>query len=147
MEKLNYSEAQDYCSNNLTKFNATGSLAGFQSDSDWKNISDLITTIENADKNAPGISGQALSKRKYWVGLKCQSETESQCDLGDGTKNINPGHGDCFALGSVDGRTYRKLTRSNCSETKYFVCNITKFSSEGIIIFYVIEPRLISILC
>jgi hypothetical protein len=145
-EELNYSAAQDYCSNGFK--NAIGSLAGFQSDSEWKNISDLITTIENVGENECEVADVSATKkstgqestRKYWTGLECQDKT-GHCSLSNGInasfdRNITK-DGECFAL-----QNGCRLTPSNCSEENYFICKITKFISEGITLYYIFNPTM-----
>ena len=125
-KNLSQVAAQDYCLNNLTKFNVLGKLASFQNDSHLTNISDLINTIENDGENKACM---------YWIGLKFENNT-TRCNFGDGTdasfaskKNITGDDGDCVAVVNRNG-----LKRSNCSEKKYFICKITNFSSQGILL-------------
>ena len=134
-KNLSQSAAQDYCFYNLTKFNVDGKLASFHSDFDLTNIRDLINTIENNGENKTYM---------YWTGLKFENNT-MQYNFSDGTdasfacsKNI-AGEGECV---SVENRTY--LKRSECPETKYFICKITNRSSQGIIIKYIFQPLLYS---
>jgi hypothetical protein len=115
-KELNQTDAQAYCSNNFRKFSANGTLCSFESQSDWKNISDLIKTIEYSGNNT-----------LYWTGLKLINETNSY-KFSDGTNAAfatrlditgDSHEGKCIVVNSS------RLERLPCSQRAYFICKIT----------------------
>jgi hypothetical protein len=97
------------------KISANGTLCSFESQSDWKNISDLIKTIEYSGNNT-----------LYWTGLKLINGTNSY--------NFSDGTNATFATGLVITRDSQEkcvvantdhLDRFPCSQREYFICKIT----------------------